>query len=56
MKEELDYRYDLFGSARKIEKLNSPQCTSAPRLANLFAKLRAAQSGDGKEEEEEEDN
>ena len=42
MKEGLDYRYDLFGSARKEERLNSPEYTSAPRLANLFAKLRAA--------------
>ena len=53
MIEGLDYRYDLFGSTHKVERLNSHEYTSAPRLANLFAKLRAAQSGDGKEEEEE---
>ena len=54
MKEGLDCRYYLFGNARKLEKLNSPEYTSAPRLAKLFAKLRAAQSGD--QEDEGEDN
>ena len=51
MKEGLDYRYDLFGNVRKVERPDSPEYTSAPRLANLFAKLRAAQSGDQDDED-----
>ena len=52
MKEGLDYRYNLFGSTRKPERLNSLEYTSAPRLANLFSKLHVAQPGEQESEED----
>ena len=46
LKEGLDVRYDVFGDPEKWQRVSSPEYTSAPRLANLFSKLRAAQSID----------
>ena len=46
MKEGLDCRYDVFGDATKWQRVNSAEYISAPRLANLFSKLRVTQSND----------
>jgi hypothetical protein len=42
LKEGLNTRYDIFGDSKKMEKLNAPAYTSAPRLDLLFTRLRLA--------------